>query len=549
MLTGSWQWLKRLPALLAVPRPEPAERAQRTVTLQRHIILPARFVALAVVFYQLYQSPWLGHVVTAYEVVFRTIQNVFAAYALLIVAAAVLFYVVRRFPPGIVQWLVFCLGLGDGVFLAGLTVLTGGFESPLYWVYPAIIVLNAVSIPLATPQIVLNLVLSIFYLNAGLIEATAREQAMMRLPDQPLRSPRNPTAARFSAADFPDLHPTVANLRAAADPLHKYIWNRLTEATRARVLAYSGADAQEDEALRSALVEELNSIFHGTRYYVVRSTSPEPPEPTADPYVLRVAVLVLLTFCCYGLQVLMAAQRRALEEQKEFGFRTGQLRAAGRLAAEFAHQIKNPLAIINNVMFSLQRAWSNPRPEVRQQLEIAQEEVAKADRIITQIMGYAQLSEGRVEKLDVIAETDRAIQEVFPPTLHSHITVHREFEAEFPPLLMQRRHFAEVVGNLLQNAREALAQGGNVFVAARCRADESVEITVRDDGPGIPPDKLGRVFEAYYTTKERGTGLGLAIVKHNVELYGGAIHVESELGKGSQFTVSFPAKIFVTPPS
>jgi signal transduction histidine kinase len=69
-----------------------------------------------------------------------------------------------------------------------------------------------------------------------------------------------------------------------------------------------------------------------------------------------------------------------------------------------------------------------------------------------------------------------------------------------------------------------------------------VEISVADDGPGIAPDKLGRVFEAYFTTKEKGTGLGLAIVKHNVELYGGAVRVESVLGKGAKFTVIFPAK-------
>jgi signal transduction histidine kinase len=69
-----------------------------------------------------------------------------------------------------------------------------------------------------------------------------------------------------------------------------------------------------------------------------------------------------------------------------------------------------------------------------------------------------------------------------------------------------------------------------------------VEISVADDGPGIAPDRIERVFEAYFTTKEKGTGLGLAIVKHNVELYGGMVRVDSELGKGTKFTVVFPAK-------
>ena len=74
------------------------------------------------------------------------------------------------------------------------------------------------------------------------------------------------------------------------------------------------------------------------------------------------------------------------------------------------------------------------------------------------------------------------------------------------------------------------------------RRDYSVEISVRDDGPGVPPDKIERIFEAYYTTKEQGTGLGLAIVKHNVELYGGTVRVESGLGKGATFILLFPAK-------
>jgi len=218
------------------------------------------------------------------------------------------------------------------------------------------------------------------------------------------------------------------------------------------------------------------------------------------------------------------------------------LRSAGRLAAEFAHQIKNPLAVINNAAFSLQRALRDGKLEARQQLEIIQEEVSRADRIVTQVMGYAQLTEGRVEKLDVVEELERAITQIFPPAVPSGIRVHREFSRTFPPLLMQRRHFSEIILNLLKNAHEAVGENGNVYLTAVSRRGYSVEIVVRDDGPGIPPDKIERIFEAYYTTKEHGTGLGLAIVKHNVELYGGTVLAESGLGKGATFTLLFPAK-------
>jgi signal transduction histidine kinase len=117
-----------------------------------------------------------------------------------------------------------------------------------------------------------------------------------------------------------------------------------------------------------------------------------------------------------------------------------------------------------------------------------------------------------------------------------------DLHGPFPPLLMQRRHISEILVNLLLNAREALGDKGKITVTAQVRPDQAVEIIVADNGPGIPPDKLGRIFEAYFTTKERGSGLGLSIVKNNAELYGGTARAESELGKGARFSLVFPAK-------
>jgi signal transduction histidine kinase len=377
--------------------------------------------------------------------------------------------------------------------VAELLILTGGFDSTAYWMFPGLIVLNAISIPLATPQITLNLLLSLFYLSAGVLYAN--------IPD--------PT--------FYDPPP-----------------NAFRPAISTNFIASASGTNRPSRANRSIRVSDL-------------PYSAMPPESTSGPDLPRIFVLWLLTACCYGVQVLGERQRRALEEAREFAVREGQLHAAGRLAAEFAHQIKNPLAVINNAAFSLQRALRDTKTDVTQQIEIIQEEVTRADRVITQIMGYAQLSEGQVEKLNVTGELDRAITQVFPPAVPTAIRIHRQYGQSFPPLLMQRGHLSEVFINLLKNAQEALGKQGNVFITAASRHDHSIEISVRDDGPGIPPDKVGRIFEAYYTTKERGTGLGLAIVKHNVELYGGRIQVESRLGMGAKFIVIFPVKTLTKP--
>jgi signal transduction histidine kinase len=273
-----------------------------------------------------------------------------------------------------------------------------------------------------------------------------------------------------------------------------------------------------------------------------------PNENWGQPFVLRLAVLWLTAICCYGAQILLERQRLASEEAEEFATRTGQLRSAGRLAAEFAHQIKNPLAIINNAAFSLQRTLlSDGKTDVTQQIGIIQEEVSRADQIITQIMGYAKLTEGHVEKLNVIQELDLAVTQVFPSAVPTGIYIHREYGRTFPPLFIQRHHLSEIFVNLLKNAGEALGGKGNIFVTADFRHNNLIEISIRDDGPGIPPDKIERVFEAYYTTKKGGTGLGLAIVRHNVELYGGTVRVKSELGKGAKFTILFPVKMVMEP--
>ena len=448
-------WLKRLFASLEIPAPDPARLLHRIGTMERNIMLPVRAVAIGTVFYSFVSTPWFGMALSTLDVAVETVQYIFWFYVLASIALAGLLLNLRRLPLAVVQWTVVTSGLVDGLFIAGMTLITGGLDSTFFWLFVALIVRNAVSLPPGFSQLFLNFAVSLCYVLAVVLD--------------------------FSVSQS------------------------LDELTR------RGLDLASSE-------------------------------DWGEPFLLRLAVLLLTTLCCYGLQALLERQRLAVEEAEEFAAREGQLHSAGRLAAEFAHQIKNPLAVINTVAFSLQRSLRKDHPDATQQIEIIQEEVARADRVITQIMGYAQLSEGHVERLNVIEEINRAIAQVFPPAVPTAIQVHREFGHGFSPLLMQRGHLSEIIVNLLKNAREAMGDQGNAWVAAHCHRDHLIEISVRDDGPGIAPDKVERIFEAYYTTKERGTGLGLAIVKHNVELYGGQVRVESELGKGAKFTLTFPAK-------
>jgi signal transduction histidine kinase len=485
----SREQFKKWRGLLATDQPEPAQQAERIVAMQRDVVLPSKVGVSLVLLYFLFFSGWFEAPSTR-SVVLETLEHYFEVYLGCTFVGGIFFVSWRRLPPGLFQWLAFTLGLLDGLFMAGMIILTGGFDSIAFWVFPALIVLNALSIPLAMPQLVLNLLLSVFYAVA--------------VVSTPPLNPNETVLAGVPGRSAAAFHGTNQTLRPAGESPAKT--NRIT------LPKNSESDNPADEI------------------------------PT-EQLLLRVSVLWLLTLCCYGAQVLSDRQRQAILEAAEFAAREGQLHSAGRLAAEFAHQIKNPLAVINNAAWSLQRSLREDKNSAAQQLEIIREEVARADKVITQIMGYAQLSEGRVEKLKVVEEIERAIEQVFPGAVPTGVKLEKNFTGPFPPLLMQRGHLAEVLVNLLLNAREALNGRGNVFITAEADRQHAVQITVADDGPGIPPDKIGRVFEAYFTTKEKGTGLGLAIVKHNVELYDGTVRVDSVLGNGAKFTVFFPAKI------
>jgi signal transduction histidine kinase len=411
----------------------------------------------------------------------------------------------------------------DGLFLSALTLVTGGYQSFLYWLFPGLIIRTAVSVPRATSQLALNFTIIACYVVAGIInisiaKSLQEESAAIAAMRRPLHhaatsaAPSSVSSALSSApAESLASHPLLSAAEIAARAPFQFSQN---------------SEVEEAFAENSGLFGSVND--------------------PAQPLELRLLLLVLITLCCYGVQVLLERQRMAEEEAREFAVREGQLRSAGRLAAEFAHQIKNPLAIINNAVFSLRRAAKEGKPLAHAQLEIIEEEVQKSDRIITELMGYAQLSEGRVERINVTEELDRAIAQVFPAAAAYPVKIHRDFAPNLPPLLMQRRHAAETFLNLLQNGREALdAKGGHIFVTARCRHDYAIEVTIADDGPGIAPSRQELVFEAYYTTKTKGTGLGLASVKNNVELYGGSVRVESELGKGARFVLVFPARTLI----
>jgi signal transduction histidine kinase len=482
-----WQTLKALPRILSAPAPDLEQQVARVRYMERNVGLPVRAAGVLLLAYYLFFSNWFGDFggsgdvlpadIPAQEVALEVIRRYFLIYVVASVGFACMLLSMRQLPQSWVPRIVFASAWFDALFLSALIVVTGGADSPLYWVFLGFIVRNTVSTPVTSRQIILNLFVILCYIQI------------------------------------------ILNLFV----ILCYILSSLFEVRLEEWLARIDPEPQ----LAGEVV---------------------PSDVVAQGFLLRVFLLAIMTLCCSGVQILFDRERLAEEKRKmieaearEYAVRQQQLQTAGRLAAEIAHQLKNPLGIINNAAFTLQRTVKEGK-KITQQIQIIREEVERSDRILTELMGYAQLSEGRVEKIDVAQELDRAVERVFPPGAKYEVKVTRDYAPALPPLLVQRNHISEMLVNLLQNSREAMDGKGSVQLSTRYGENYSVLITIRDDGPGIAPDKLGRIFEPYYTTKEKGTGLGLAIVKHNTEIYGGSVQVESELGYGTQFTIVLPAQ-------
>lgn len=441
--------------------PDPAVFLERVRFMERGVALPVKMLVIPLLAYLLFFSNWIADPLPPRDVALQALRNFFLIYFALSVGGGLIIWGMKDVSPRLLSRVVYTTAILDAAMLGGITLASGGFDSLLFWIFLGLIVRNAAVIAYSDVQITVNLLVSVIYVVAGILD--------------------------------------VALERA------------------------------ELAGVRSVGLAEL-----------VKEPDELPPNLIAEGLLMRVLLLVLMTACSYGVQVLLDRQRQKELEAQEFNIKQEQLEAAGRLAAEIAHQLKNPLAIINNAAFNLQRTVKEGKT-ITQQIAIIREEVDRSDRIITELMGYAKLAEGRVERIAVAQLLDEAINEVFPPAAKFETQVERRYDLNLPALLGAKLHFMEVFRNLLTNAREAMAGKGQVVVEARSGQDLGVVVSVTDTGPGIPASELDKVFEPYFTTKEKGSGLGLAIVRHNTEIYGGRVTVESQPGH-TRFTVSLPAR-------
>jgi two-component system NtrC family sensor kinase len=212
------------------------------------------------------------------------------------------------------------------------------------------------------------------------------------------------------------------------------------------------------------------------------------------------------------------------------------LATIGKVAGGVAHELRNPLNVVKTSVYYLLNAKNAPPEKIKTHLERIERQVGVADRVITALNDFARLPLPQLERVDVEA----SLQEVLElNSMPSNVAVEWSIGAPPPAVMGDHAQLHIVLSNLIRNARDAMSSGGTLRLGARESRDQ-VEITVQDTGVGIPPENLSRILEPLYSTKAKGMGLGLSIAHEILGRHNGALHVTSELGVGSVFTIRLP---------
>jgi signal transduction histidine kinase len=231
---------------------------------------------------------------------------------------------------------------------------------------------------------------------------------------------------------------------------------------------------------------------------------------------------------------------RAQEERS----RQERLVLLGVLAAEVAHEVRNPLSVMSLLVHSLRASLADGDARL-EDVRVLREKIAHLDQLTGRILGIAR-SRPAEFGLHSLGELAMDMVEFVRPRMERNgIRVSVEVDDDLPRARVVRTELEQALLNLLLNAQQAMPGGGRLTVRAQRRAAKGepamVALSVADSGVGIDPATRVRILEPFFTTRDGGTGLGLSVVHRIVAEHGGTLRIRSKLGKGSTFVIEVPA--------
>ncbi len=264
---------------------------------------------------------------------------------------------------------------------------------------------------------------------------------------------------------------------------------------------------------------------------------------------LTVSALLILAVILWGAKQFIDRirtenlRRATMMHKVEY---SNKLASIGRLAAGVAHEINNPLAVINEKSGLLKDLLSvrESSPEREKYLGVIDSVLGSVKRCTTithRLLGFARRMDVHHEEIDLPSLLDEVVGFIGKEAEYRNITIVIDKTGNPPSIVSDRGQLQQVFLNLVNNAVGAIESGGHINLIVEECGDGQVSVSISDDGVGIPQENLKRIFEPFFTTKEgSGTGLGLSITYGIVHKLGGEIVVESKVGQGTRFIVRLP---------
>lgn len=265
-------------------------------------------------------------------------------------------------------------------------------------------------------------------------------------------------------------------------------------------------------------------------------------------FVFMAISVILIVFVILWSSTAMVRQIRAADIRRAQAMHnaeyTNKMASIGRLAATVAHEINNPLAIINEKAGLLKdiAAAGEEYPykeKILSSVDSIIKSVGRCSAVTHRLLGFTRRLERQIETIDLADLLQEVIGFLGKEVSHRNVELKTEYDTRGRSISSDRGKLQQIFLNIINNSIAALPQGGTITLGIRSLDARRVQVTIADDGPGIPKANLANVFEPFYSTKgEFGTGLGLSITYDLVTKLGGEISVDSDVGEGTCFTVT-----------
>ncbi|OMI25528.1 PAS domain-containing sensor histidine kinase, partial [Bacillus swezeyi] len=242
------------------------------------------------------------------------------------------------------------------------------------------------------------------------------------------------------------------------------------------------------------------------------------------------------------IQNMNLAMLRDVTERKELEERlrkSDTLHVVGELAAGIAHEIRNPMTALKGF---IQLLKGSIKEDHTLYFNVITSELKRIESIITEFLILAKPQAIMYEEKNVVKIMQDTMDLLHAQANLDNVQMHLSCRGQIPLIYCEPNQLKQVFINVLKNAIEVMPDGGNVYVSIKPKGSDHIVVSLTDEGIGMTEDKLKRLGEPFYTTKERGTGLGLMVSYKIIEEHKGKIEVESEAGKGTTFHLTLPIR-------